>query len=84
MAARVYTTASNFEADTDLNEELLQQIPAEKRLLSWYGNVNDLTELERRFRASLVCAGGSLQTCYESEHSGGRVSAARAAQIVAT
>ena len=47
-AARLYDRIE-LHADTDLNEELLQQIPAEKRLLSWYGNVNDLTELEHRF-----------------------------------
>jgi len=34
---------------TDLSEELLGLIPAERRLLSWYGSVNDLPELERRF-----------------------------------
>src|SRR5215212_2844399 len=39
------STAAQFydrielEAATDLSEALLQQIPSEKRLISWYGNV---------------------------------------------
>ena len=48
MAARFYDCVE-LQADSDLSTELLQQIPPEKRMLSWYGNVNELTELERRF-----------------------------------
>jgi 3-dehydroquinate dehydratase/shikimate dehydrogenase len=47
-AARFYDRVE-LEADKDLSEELLQQIPPEKRLLSWYGNISDLSELESRF-----------------------------------
>ena len=38
-----------LEVDTDVSEELLQAIPVEKRLLSWYGKVGDLSELSDRF-----------------------------------
>jgi 3-dehydroquinate dehydratase / shikimate dehydrogenase len=43
---------------TDISEELLQQVPAEKRLLSWYGNANDLSQLNEQFeQLSSVPAG---------------------------
>lgn len=48
MAARFYDRVE-LQGDTDLSAELLQQIPPEKRLLAWYGNVNELSELEHRF-----------------------------------
>ena len=38
-----------LEVETDASEELLQLVPVEKRLLSWYGKVNDLSELNDRF-----------------------------------
>ena len=38
-----------LEIDTDASEELLGLIPAEKRLLSWYGKVKDLSQLYDRF-----------------------------------
>ena len=47
-AARFYDRIE-LQAETDLSAELLQQIPPEKRVVSWYGNVNELHELERRF-----------------------------------
>src|SRR5215203_6677350 len=39
-----------LEASRDLSEELLQQVPPEKRLISWYGRVNDLSELDDQFK----------------------------------
>src|SRR5215510_7453078 len=45
-AARSYDRIE-LEANTDLSEALLRLIPTEQRLLSWYGSVNDLPELER-------------------------------------
>lgn len=48
MAARFYDRVE-LQIDTDQSKELLQQIPPEKRLLAWYGNVNDVSELEHRF-----------------------------------
>ena len=47
-AARYYDRVE-LELETDLSEELLRLIPAEKRLLSWYGRVNDLSQLRDRF-----------------------------------
>lgn len=47
-AARLYDRIE-LEAATDISEELLETIPPEKRLLSWYGRVNDLSELQARF-----------------------------------
>ena len=47
-AARFYDRIE-IQAGTDTCEELLRQIPAEKRLLSWYGTVNELSELQDRF-----------------------------------
>jgi 3-dehydroquinate dehydratase / shikimate dehydrogenase len=47
-AARFYDRLE-IEAETDLSEDLLEVIPAEKRLLSWYGQVNDLSQLNDRF-----------------------------------
>src|ERR1044072_4293208 len=38
-----------FEVETDAAEELLGVVPVEKRLLSWYGRVSDLSELNDRF-----------------------------------
>ena len=38
-----------LEASRDLSEELLQQVPPEKRLMSWYGNVTELSDLKDRF-----------------------------------
>ncbi len=47
-----------LEVETDVSEELLQAIPVEKRLLSWYGKVNDLSELNDRFiKVSSIPAG---------------------------
>src|SRR6185295_1975538 len=43
-AARYYDRVE-LELETDLSEELLRLIPAEKRVLSWYGRVNDLSQL---------------------------------------
>ncbi len=36
-------------APRDLSEDLLQEIPAEKRVVSWYGSVNDLSQLSEQF-----------------------------------
>lgn len=47
-AARFYDRVE-IEAEIDLSEDLLEVIPAEKRLLSWYGGVNDLSQLNDRF-----------------------------------
>jgi 3-dehydroquinate dehydratase / shikimate dehydrogenase len=47
-AARFYDRIE-LEIETDTSEELLQDVPAEKRLLSWYGSVDDLPQLEDRF-----------------------------------
>ena len=47
-AARTYDRIE-LEVDTDLSEDLLQLIPPEKRLLSWYGKAKDLKELTSRF-----------------------------------
>jgi len=38
-----------LEIETDVSEELLALIPAEKRLLSWYGRVQDVSQLNDRF-----------------------------------
>lgn len=47
-AARFYDRLE-LQAATDLSDELLQLIPQEKRLISWYGSVSDFTELSQRF-----------------------------------
>lgn len=47
-AARFYDRLE-LEVDTDVSEELLAVVPPEKRLVSWYGKVNDLSELNDRF-----------------------------------
>jgi 3-dehydroquinate dehydratase/shikimate dehydrogenase len=47
-AARFYDRIE-LEADTDLSEELLQIVPVENRLVSWYGSVNNLLQLSDRF-----------------------------------
>ncbi|HKG45226.1 MAG TPA: type I 3-dehydroquinate dehydratase [Pyrinomonadaceae bacterium] len=47
-----------LEVETDISEELLRLVPAEKRLISWYGKVNDLPELHDHFaQLSSVPAG---------------------------
>src|SRR5215216_480024 len=47
-AARFYDRIE-LEVETDASEEVLALIPPEKRLISWYGRVNDLLQLKRRF-----------------------------------
>lgn len=47
-ASRFYDRVE-LEADRDLSDELLRQVPFEKRLVSWYGQVNTLSELQDRF-----------------------------------
>ena len=39
-----------FDGRTDLCDDLLQEVPPEKRLLSWSGNVKDLSGLSDQFR----------------------------------
>ena len=46
-AARYYDRIE-LEVETDASEDLLQVVPAEKRVISWYGRVNDLPELNDR------------------------------------
>src|SRR4029434_888543 len=50
---RLKTSARFYERveleQTDLSEELLNVVPADKRLLSWYGSVDNLLELTERF-----------------------------------
>lgn len=48
-AARVYDRVE-LEASRDLSQKLLNQIPSEKRLISWHGCANDLSELHDRFK----------------------------------
>jgi 3-dehydroquinate dehydratase / shikimate dehydrogenase len=55
-AARYYDRIE-LERETDLSDDLVQLIPPEKRLISWYGSVRELTELSERFeRVSSVPA----------------------------
>jgi 3-dehydroquinate dehydratase/shikimate dehydrogenase len=66
-AARFYDRIE-LEGATDYSEELLQSIPPEKRLLSWYGNVKDLAELSDRFGqlASIPAAAYKIVTTAET------------------
>jgi 3-dehydroquinate dehydratase/shikimate dehydrogenase len=82
-AARFYDRIE-LEAETDLSEELLQIVPAEKRLVSWYGKVNNLLELSDRFAATLVCSRRRLQDCYECNDDCGRISATLVAEVSTT
>jgi 3-dehydroquinate dehydratase/shikimate dehydrogenase len=47
-AARVYDRVE-LEANRDISENLLSQIPVEKRQVSWHGQANDLTSLQAQF-----------------------------------
>jgi 3-dehydroquinate dehydratase/shikimate dehydrogenase len=47
-AARVYDRVE-LEANRDLSHDLLSQISVERRLVSWHGEANDLSELQARF-----------------------------------
>src|SRR3982751_3749470 len=38
-----------LEVETDAAEELLGIVPVEKRLVTWYGRVSDLSQLNDRF-----------------------------------
>lgn len=38
-----------LDADRDFASELLSEVPQERRLVSWYGQVNNLSELRERF-----------------------------------
>lgn len=39
-----------LEGDRDFSQELLTQIPPEKRIASWHGRARDLSELQARFQ----------------------------------
>ena len=47
-AARFYDRVE-LEAETDLSEELLQAVPAEKRLVSWYGSAASSSHITDQF-----------------------------------
>ncbi len=47
-AARFYDRIE-LEAETDLSEELLRLVDTEKRLVSWYGSADSLSQLTDRF-----------------------------------
>ena len=44
-----FTSYDRIEFDSRTDEELLRDVPPEKRLLSWFGNVKDLSELSDQF-----------------------------------
>jgi len=48
-SAAPFYDKTELEIGTDTSEELLELVPVEKRLLSWYAKVNDLSELNDRF-----------------------------------
>jgi 3-dehydroquinate dehydratase/shikimate dehydrogenase len=46
-----------IDSDRDLSDDVLTQVPQDKRIVSWYGQVNNLSELRERFdRVSAVPA----------------------------
>jgi 3-dehydroquinate dehydratase/shikimate dehydrogenase len=47
-AAQAYDLVE-LEGERDLSTDLLNEIPIEKRLLSWYGKASELAELQARF-----------------------------------
>ncbi len=47
-AAETYDRVE-LDADRDFASELLNQVPQDKRLVSWYGQVNNSSELRERF-----------------------------------
>lgn len=57
-----------LEIETDASEELLRAVPVEKRLLSWYGRVNDLSQLNDRFAqlSSMPAAAYKIVTTAET------------------
>ena len=57
-----------LEIETDTSEELLRTVPVEKRLLSWYGRVNDLSQLNDRFTqlSSIPAAAYKIVTTAET------------------
>jgi len=57
-----------LEIETDASEELLRAVPVEKRLLSWYGRVDDLSQLNDRFAqlSSVPAAGYKIVTNAET------------------
>jgi len=57
-AARFYDRVE-LDAETDVSEELLQVVAAEKRLVSWYGRVTDVSQLSDRF-AQLASVPGAV------------------------
>jgi 3-dehydroquinate dehydratase/shikimate dehydrogenase len=66
-ATRFYDRIS-LEVETDVSEELLALIPADKRLVSWSGKVNDLSQLNNRFAhlSSIPAAAYKLVTTAET------------------
>jgi 3-dehydroquinate dehydratase / shikimate dehydrogenase len=49
LAAAEQYDRVELDADRDVASELLSQVPPEKRLVSWYGQVANLSELRERF-----------------------------------
>jgi len=66
-AAQFYDRVE-LEIETDNSEELLRVVPVEKRLLSWYGRVNDLSQLNDRFThlSSIPAAAYKIVTTAET------------------
>jgi 3-dehydroquinate dehydratase/shikimate dehydrogenase len=51
---RLITAAERYdrvelESDRDCSDDVLSQVPQEKRIVAWYGQVNNLSELRDRF-----------------------------------
>jgi 3-dehydroquinate dehydratase/shikimate dehydrogenase len=65
-AARYYDRVE-LECERDLSAEVLKEIPAEKRVVSWHGSAVDRSELDARFQkmASTPAAFYKLVTCAE-------------------
>src|ERR1044072_8149174 len=66
--ASLFYNLIELEVETDTSAELLELIPAEKRLLSWYGKVNDLSQLNESFAqlSSVPAAAYTIVTAAET------------------
>ncbi len=49
LAAAQHYDRVELESDRDCSDELLTHVPLEKRIVSWYGHANNLSELRDRF-----------------------------------
>jgi 3-dehydroquinate dehydratase / shikimate dehydrogenase len=67
IAAAATYDRVELDADRDFTPEILSQVPPEKRIVSWYGQANNSSELRERFDQISSVAAGLYKVVTKSE-----------------